>query len=52
MKGVPEGVASLAEALAAGQITARAVVEHYDRQLELNLDEDEKNDLVEYLKSL
>ncbi|MGE0851508.1 MAG: amidase [Hyphomicrobiaceae bacterium] len=29
MKGVPEGVVSLAEALAAGQITARAVVEHY-----------------------
>lgn len=30
----------------------RAVVEHYDRFLKLNLSEQEKKDLIEYLKSL
>ena len=29
-----------------------AVVEHYDKQLELNLTADQKADLVEFLKSL
>jgi len=32
--------------------TLLAVVNHYDRVLELNLNELEKKDLVEYLKSL
>jgi cytochrome c peroxidase len=29
-----------------------AVVEHYDRQFGLNLNDEQKSDLVEYLKSL
>lgn len=32
--------------------TLRAVVDHYDDHLDLSLSESEKNDLVEYLKSL
>ena len=32
--------------------TYRAVVDHYDRVKKLGLDESEKKDLVEYLKSL
>jgi cytochrome c peroxidase len=30
----------------------RAVVDHYDQFLKLGLSEDEKHDLIEYLKSL
>ena len=32
--------------------TLRAVVDHYDQVLHLNLDEEAKRNLVEYLKSL